>query len=156
MAGTLSVNLHSAYVLFDTGATFSCVAESFVAVCGLCAESMCGTLSVSTPLGSRRMLNLICRDVNIEIGGSHLPTDLVVLDMVDFDVILGVDWLYRYKAVIDCHSQTVELKLPEGDVIIYKMEDQRPPTLPSYELWGKSSMLIAAMVVEEELVVKLA
>ena len=101
MAGMLSINLHSAYVLFDTGATFSCVAESFVSVCGLCAESMCGTSSVSTPLGSGRMLNLICRDVNIEIEGRYLPADLVVLDMVDFDIILGVDWLYRRWSVCD-------------------------------------------------------
>ena len=58
--------------------------------------------------------------------------------------------------MIDCHSQTVELRLSDGDVIIYKMEDQRPPTLPSYELWGKSNMVVAAMIAEEELEVKLA
>ena len=40
MVDTLSINLHSAYVLFDTGATFSCVAESFVSMCGLFAEFM--------------------------------------------------------------------------------------------------------------------
>ncbi|XP_070021859.1 uncharacterized protein [Nicotiana sylvestris] len=38
-------------------------------------------------------------------------TDLLLLDMVDFDVILGMDWLSPYLAVLDCHAKTVTLDL---------------------------------------------
>ena len=54
-------------------------------------KPMSDFLSTSTPMGSGKMLNLMCRGVDIEIKGRHLPTNLVILDMVDFDVILGVD-----------------------------------------------------------------
>ena len=33
--------------------------------------------------------------------------DLVVLDMVDYEVILGMDWLSEYHASIDCVKESV-------------------------------------------------
>ena len=32
------------------------------------------------------------------IEGRELPTDLVLLDVIGFDVILGMDWLAQYYA----------------------------------------------------------
>ena len=29
--------------------------------------------------------------------------DLVALDMRDFDVVLGMDWLSRHRATLDCY-----------------------------------------------------
>ncbi|XP_070008291.1 uncharacterized protein, partial [Nicotiana sylvestris] len=40
-------------------------------------------------------------------------TILLLLDMVDFDVILGMDWLSPYHAILDCHAKTVTLALPD-------------------------------------------
>ncbi|XP_070029976.1 uncharacterized protein [Nicotiana sylvestris] len=44
-----------------------------------------------------------------DIGTS---VDLLLLDMVDFDVILEMDWLSPYHAILDCHAKTVTLALP--------------------------------------------
>ena len=38
--------------------------------------------------------------------------DLIILGMVDFDVILGMDWLAPYHAVLDCNAKTVTLEIP--------------------------------------------
>ena len=35
----------------------------------------------------------ICRDCELEISGILLTVDLKVMDMSEFDVILGMDWL---------------------------------------------------------------
>lgn len=59
---------------------------------------------VNTPLGSRGMLNQICRIIDIEVEAWHLLMDLIVLDMLDYDVILGVNWLEKYHAVIGYHN----------------------------------------------------
>ncbi|XP_070046222.1 uncharacterized protein [Nicotiana tomentosiformis] len=32
--------------------------------------------------------------------------------MVDFDVILGIDWQSPYYAILDCHAETVTLVMP--------------------------------------------
>lgn len=41
-----------------------------------------------------------------------LPTNLVVIDMKEFDVILGMDWLTTYETTIDCFSW-IQQKLPQ-------------------------------------------
>ena len=79
IASMFPILLHSAYVLLDTSASFSCVSETFVSVCGVSAEYMAKCLSVNTPLGSRSVLNRICRDMDIKLKSGHLPADLIVL-----------------------------------------------------------------------------
>ncbi|XP_070032519.1 uncharacterized protein [Nicotiana tomentosiformis] len=51
------------------------------------------------------------------VQGSSVPglqtrVDLLLLTMVDFDVILGMDWLSPYHAILDCHAKTVTLAIP--------------------------------------------
>jgi hypothetical protein len=41
------------------------------------------------------------------IEGKTLPARLVVFRMLGFDVILGMDWLSKYKANIDCDAKEV-------------------------------------------------
>ena len=38
--------------------------------------------------------------------------DLIILGMVDFDVIFGMDWLSPYNVVLDCNAKTVTLAMP--------------------------------------------
>ena len=59
-------------------------------------------LFVSSPLGTRARLGMICRGCELEISGTLLTVDLGIMDMSEFDVILGMDWLTAYKVVIDC------------------------------------------------------
>src|SRR5262249_51248990 len=48
IAGMFPILQHSAFVLFDTGASFSCISESFMTECDLSAEYMNDSMSVST------------------------------------------------------------------------------------------------------------
>ena len=48
---------------------------------------------MNSPLGTRVSVNKICRDCELEISGILLTVDLRVMDMWEFDVILGMDWL---------------------------------------------------------------
>ena len=38
--------------------------------------------------------------------------DLVELDMVDFDVILGKDWLHAFDSSIVCSTRVVKFQIP--------------------------------------------
>ena len=53
-------------------------------------------LLVSTPVGDTLMTNLVIKYCIICIEGRELLADLVLLDMHDFDIILGMDWLASY------------------------------------------------------------
>lgn len=45
--------------------------------------------------------------------GRDIVADLILLDMVDFDVILGMDWLSPYHVILDCYAKTVTLSCPD-------------------------------------------
>ena len=58
---------------------------------GLEVETLEKPLRVSSPLGTRVSVDQICRDCELEISRILLSMDLRVMDMSEFDVILGMD-----------------------------------------------------------------
>ncbi|XP_070009495.1 uncharacterized protein [Nicotiana sylvestris] len=48
----------------------------------------------------------------ITIGNVESSIELLLLDMVDFDVVLGMDWLSLYHAILDCYAKMVTLAMP--------------------------------------------
>ncbi|GKV53720.1 hypothetical protein SLEP1_g60237, partial [Rubroshorea leprosula] len=54
----------------------------------------------------------VCRTVDIYVDGRQLSASLFVLDISDFDIILGMDWLSKHFASIDCHWKWVNFNIP--------------------------------------------
>ena len=52
--------------------------------------------------------------------GSNTYVDLVILEMVDFDVILGMTWLSPNFAILDCNAKTVTLAKPGTDPLVWE------------------------------------
>ena len=69
---------------------------------------------MSSPLGVRVRIVMICRGCQLEISGTILTMDLRILDMSEFDVILGMDWLTVYRIVIDCERRRVTAYTQNG------------------------------------------
>ena len=80
-----------AKILFDYGASHSFLAASSVDVLSLEVETLDEPLHVSSPLGTRVRIDQICQDCELEISRILLTVDLWVMDISDFDVILGMD-----------------------------------------------------------------
>ena len=66
-------------------------AASVVIKLGLEVEALEEPLHVSSPLGIRERIGMICRGCELEIFGILLTVDLRVMDMSEFDIILGMD-----------------------------------------------------------------
>ena len=64
-------------------------------------------LYVSSPLGIRARIGMICRGCELEISGTLLTMDLRILDLLEFEVILRMDWLIAYRVVIDCERRGI-------------------------------------------------
>ena len=45
------------------------------------------------------------------IEGRDLLADLVLLDVMDFDVILGMDWLSQHFTTVDCRRKEVIFRI---------------------------------------------
>ena len=141
LAGTLLVSTHDAYCLVDTGVTHACISKTFMFACclsALCISDM--SLCVSTPLGSGTALDRICKDVDVLISGLYMPIDMFVLPLSDFDVILGMNWLNKYRVKIDCASAILSFNLEDREVSVSLMSE-RPRSMMSMELWEKPRLL---------------
>ena len=77
------------------------------------------SLYVSSPLGIRARIWMICRGCELEILGTLLIVDLSIMDMSEFDVILGMDWLTAYRVVIDCERRRVTAYTQDGTRVLF-------------------------------------
>ena len=75
--------------------------------------------SVSLPSGDMITTDQILRSCLISIDGRELYVDLVVLDMSDYEVILGMDWLSKYHATIDCKKKIVMFRPPGQEEFLF-------------------------------------
>ena len=96
-----------AKVLFDSGASHSFIAALCVKELGLEVETLEKPLHVSSPLGTKVRVDKICWDCELEISRILLTVDLRVMDMSEFDVIIGMDWLTTHQVVIDYDRRRV-------------------------------------------------
>ena len=53
----------------------------------------------------------------VSIGSKEIVVDLFELDVVDFDVILEMDWLYLCYASLDCQTRKVFFEFPNESAI---------------------------------------
>jgi hypothetical protein len=107
-------------VLFDTGASHSFISTTCVASLELETMKAVQTLRVASPLGGFVSVNKICKACEIEISGSRITCDLRVIDMSDFDIILGMDWLSAHQAIINCYKKEVTATTNDGTRFKFK------------------------------------
>ena len=105
--GTFLLSRLCARILFDYGASHSFIATSCVREMGLEVETLEKSLYVSSPLGTRVSVDMICWSYELEIPEILLIVDLRVMDILEFDVILGMDWLTAHRVVIGCKRRRV-------------------------------------------------
>ena len=107
-------------MLFDSGASHSFIAASIMIELGLEVEAVEEPLYVSSPLGIKARIGMmICRGCELEISGILLTVDLRVMDMSEFDVILGMNWLTACKVVIDCERMRVTAYTQDGTRVVF-------------------------------------
>ena len=109
-----------ARVLFNSDASHSFIAALCVKELGLEIETLEKSLHVSSPLGTRVRVDQICRDCEIEILGILLTVDLRVMDMLEFDAIIGMDWLTAHRVVIDCDRRRVTASTQDGCCVMFQ------------------------------------
>ena len=89
--GTFLLSRLRARVLFDSAASHSFIAASVVIELSLEVEALEEPLYVSYSLGIRARIGMMYCSCELEISGILLTVDLRVMDMSEFDVILGMD-----------------------------------------------------------------
>ncbi|XP_070048998.1 uncharacterized protein [Nicotiana tomentosiformis] len=113
ITGIISVCGRDASVLFDPGYTYSYVSSLFSHFLDIPHEFLGTHVYVSTPVGNSAIVDRVYRSCVVTLCGYETRADLLLLDMIDFEVILGMDWLSSYHDILDFHAKTVTLAMPE-------------------------------------------
>ena len=103
---TLPVFDLDVYALLDPRVTLSFVTPYIAVQFDVSQETLSVPFSVSTPIGDPVIARRVYKNCPVIVSQKVTSADLVELGIVDFDVILGMDWLHS------CYTQwIVELGL---------------------------------------------
>jgi len=117
--GFILVNSASATVLFDPSASHSFISSAYVKEHKMTMLPMRKPVIVKS-LGGEMMANRKCPRVSLNIKGVKFEANLIVLELVDIDVILGMGWMSACKGVIKYAQRSVLLTTPSGERIEYE------------------------------------
>ena len=120
--GILLVDKLKARVLFDSGATHSFVSPYFAKTLARDKVLMKNPLAIGIPAGRTVEVKYVFLACVIEIDSRVYPVDLIELDVLDFDVILGMDWLSENYASIDYRDKYIRFKMKESIDLVFQGE----------------------------------
>jgi hypothetical protein len=109
-----------ARILIDLGFTHSFVSPSFACHLGKEPELLDFLMMVDILVGDSLVTDLVYRSCVVQIADRDLLVDLILLDIQDFDVILGMDWLSTYHDSVDCYSKCVTFHIPNQSEFHFK------------------------------------
>ncbi|KAL5540511.1 hypothetical protein UlMin_046259 [Ulmus minor] len=145
VTGQLSVAKMSAYVLFDSGATHSFISNSFADRLNWVRDRMNQSFHVALPSGEVLLSNYWVRHVPIVFSGRELHADLVLIKMYDYDVILGMDFLGKYNALIECRRRRVIFHPYEEQKFEFVGESRKQPKVMISSMRAKKLLTSGCM-----------
>ncbi|GJZ48350.1 putative reverse transcriptase domain-containing protein [Tanacetum coccineum] len=111
-----------ATVVFDSGADFSFISTKFVPLLNKKPSITNPGYVIEVANGKKEEVDRIFLGCRLELGDSIFPIDLIPLGQGSFDVIIGMDWLSKQKAMIVCHEKIVRIPVEEGKVLCVQGE----------------------------------
>jgi len=108
--------------LFNLGAIHSFVTNRLV---GKLKKNPCMLkrgFIISILLGKNINIDHVYKGIKVDINGCEMRVDLLPLELYDFEVILGIDWLGMYRAQIDYFAKTLIVQRLEGKRVVFKRE----------------------------------
>jgi hypothetical protein len=134
LAGTFFLNDHSIVVLFDSGATHDFISKACTQKCKLLNEPISAPYMISTP-GGHIVTKQVVVNPPLNLKGRLYKTCLIVLDGQGIDVILGMSWMRRHRALLDTAAWVVHLDSPEHGSVTLQLTSTLVPlcrhTIPS-------------------------
>nr|GEZ30568.1 putative reverse transcriptase domain-containing protein [Tanacetum cinerariifolium] len=125
VTGTFLLNNRYASILFDTGADRSFISTAFSALLKIAPTALDNHYDVELADGKIIGVNTILRGCTLDFLNHPFNVDLMPVSLGSFDVIVGMDWLREYHAVIVYNEKIVRVMF-ENETLIFqgKRSDQ--------------------------------
>nr|GEV10631.1 hypothetical protein [Tanacetum cinerariifolium] len=114
--GTFLLNNCYASMLFDSGADRSFVLTTFSALLDVIPSTLDTSYTIGLADGRSLETIVILRGYTLGLLGYPFDIDLMPVELGSLDVIVGMDWLAKYHAVIVCNEKIV--CIPYGDEVL--------------------------------------
>nr|GFA50749.1 hypothetical protein [Tanacetum cinerariifolium] len=118
VTGTFLLNNHCDSILFDTGVDKSFVSTAFSSLININPSTLDYSYDVELADGQIIRVNTIIRGCTLNLLNRPFNIDLMPVELGSFDVIVGMDWLKTYHAVIVCDEKIVCVPFEDETLII--------------------------------------
>ncbi|GJW18567.1 putative reverse transcriptase domain-containing protein, partial [Tanacetum coccineum] len=119
VTGTFLLNDRYASILFDTGADRSFISTTFSSLIDITPTTLDHYYDVELADGKIIGINTIIRGCTLNFLDHPFNINLMPVELGSFDVIIGMDWLSKYHAVIDCAEKIVRIPWGNETLIVH-------------------------------------
>ncbi|XP_049397246.1 uncharacterized protein LOC125861371 [Solanum stenotomum] len=120
VTGTLFIFSHIVYALIDLGSKLSYVTPLIAEKFKRTPKLLVKPFEVSTPMCESIIARRVYRNCIVTVCDHDTLADFVELEMVDFDVIMGMYWLASCYATVDCRTKIVHFQFPKEAILEWK------------------------------------
>nr|GEY88315.1 hypothetical protein [Tanacetum cinerariifolium] len=116
VTGTFLLNNCYASMLFDSGADRSFVSTTFSALLDIAPSTLDTIYAIELVDGRVSKINIVLRGCTLGLLGHPFNIDLMPVELGSFDIIIGMDWLAKYHALIVCDEKVI--RNPYGEEVL--------------------------------------
>lgn len=120
VTSTLSLCSDDAFALIDIESTYSYVPPYFA----LCLDRDIAYLDIPikvlTPVREYVRVDKVYHDCLISVQRVGTAIDLMILEMVEFDIIMGIYWWVSCHANLECYTKTMIIRVPERPRVTWR------------------------------------
>ncbi|GKE17472.1 putative reverse transcriptase domain-containing protein [Tanacetum coccineum] len=114
VTGMFLLNNHYASILFDTGADMSFISTAFSSMINIAPTQLENNYDVELADGKIARIDTIIRGCTLNFLDHPFNIDLMPVELGSFNVIIGMDWLRKYHAVIICDEKLAQEYMAKG------------------------------------------
>ena len=110
IAGQFTLYYNEMHALVDLGSTHSYICIEQLSAKLPSIEPLAYDMLVTSPLGHSVRVNRVYKNCPLMVRDREFLVDLIYLPFHKCNLILGMDWLSKHRAIVDCDKKTVLLK----------------------------------------------
>ncbi|KAA3479903.1 DNA/RNA polymerases superfamily protein [Gossypium australe] len=123
ITGTFTLYDTSVIALIDPGSMHSYICMNLVFSKTLPVESTEFAIKVSNPLGKSVLVDKVCKNCPLMFRDICFPADLMLFPFDEFDIILGMYWLFMHGAIVSYKRKTIDLRCPNDEIVRIESDD---------------------------------
>jgi len=102
-------------ILIDPGATLSYISPKIVEQCKLQAVKFKNPWLVQLAIGAKRRFLAKVSNCPLELANQSITTDLNVLPLGSYNILIGMDWLEKHWSLINCKTKIINFRDDKGE-----------------------------------------